>query len=133
MKKIVLILLLLFSTNVFSQEFITDYDFESSINEKHAFGDSENNIVVIEFWAKFNEANAFPDWKEIKGAKYFRVDIASAPNAKKKHRIRMAPTLIVFNNGTKETTFKAGLDLECPVDLEELQEAIKEVQTANKF
>lgn len=133
MKKVIILLLLLVTTNVFSQEFLTDGDFDSSINEKHAFGDSDNNIVVVEFWAKFNEVNAFPDWKDIKGAKYFRVDIASAPNAKKKYRIRMAPTLIIFNNGTKEVTFKAGLDLVCPVDLPELLEAIDEIKTANKF
>mgnify|MGYP004166847237 CR=1 FL=1 len=32
-----------------------------------------------------------------------------------------------------EESFKAGLDLECPVDLEELQEAIEEVKAANAF
>ena len=45
----------------------------------------------------------------------------------------MAPTIIIFNKGIKEETFKAGLDLECPVDLEELQEAVNDVLTADKF
>ncbi len=118
----------------YSQETLKDGNFESKINEKHSFGDDpEFNIVVVEFWAKFNEANAFPDWDKIKGAKYFRVDIADAPATKKKYRIRMAPTLIIFNNGIKEEIFKAGLDLECPVNLSELQESIEEVKTANKY
>tara|TARA_B110000285_G_scaffold35506_1_gene38181 strand:- start:120 stop:281 length:162 start_codon:yes stop_codon:yes gene_type:complete len=52
---------------------------------------------------------------------------------KKKFRVRMAPTLIIFNQGIKEEVFKAGLDLLCPVTLVELVESIEELKTANKF
>tara|TARA_E500000081_G_C6128428_1_gene352177 strand:- start:602 stop:973 length:372 start_codon:yes stop_codon:yes gene_type:complete len=117
----------------FGQEFIDDSNFESKINEKHAFGDNDQNIVVVEFWAKFNEANAFAEWDKVKGVKYFRIDVGTSPVMKKKYRIRMAPTIILFNKGIKEDTWKAGLDLECPVDLSELQEAVEEVKTADKF
>ena len=132
-KNIILFIFLLISYIGHSQEYIDDSNFEDKINEKSAFDDDETNIVVIEFWAKFNEANAFADWDKVEGVKYYRVDIAKAPAAKKKYRIRMAPTIIVFNKGIKEDSWKAGLDLECPVDLEELQEAIEEVKTADKF
>tara|TARA_R110001606_G_scaffold38876_1_gene108206 strand:+ start:265 stop:669 length:405 start_codon:yes stop_codon:yes gene_type:complete len=134
MKNFKLVLLLLLSSlSLYSQDFIDDSNFEKSINQKHAFGDDEFNIVIVEFWAKFNETNAFPDWDKIKGAKYFRVDISKAPQAKKQFRVRMAPTLIIFNQGIKEEVFKAGLDLLCPVTLEELVESIEELKTANKF
>lgn len=133
MKKLFLVLMLLFPLFTFSQEWIDDSNFEDKINHKEAFGDDEVSIVVIEFWAKFNEANAFPDWDKIKGAKYYRVDISKAPEAKKKYRIRMAPTLIVFLDGSKEDDFKAGLDLECPVDLNELQESINDAKKASQF
>ena len=36
-------------------------------------------------------------------------------------------------DGINEESFKAGLDLECPVSLDELQEAIEEVKTAGAF
>ena len=127
------IILIMISFQSFGQEFIDDSNFESKINEKHAFGDNDQNIVVVEFWAKFNEVNAFADWEKVKGVKYFRMDVGTSPLMKKKYRIRMAPTLIVFNKGIKEDTWKAGLDLECPVDLSELQEAVEEVKTADKF
>ena len=45
----------------------------------------------------------------------------------------MAPTLIIFKDGIKETVFKAGLDLMFPVDLNEIQEAVAEVNTSSKF
>ena len=133
MKKLFLVLLLLVPFVSFSQEWIDDSNFEDKINHKEAFGDDENVIVVVEFWAKFNEINAFPDFDKIEGAKYYRVDIAKAPNAKKEHRVRMAPTLIIFSNGVKETSFKAGLDLKCPVSLGELQEAIEDAKQADIF
>ena len=45
----------------------------------------------------------------------------------------MAPTLIIFKDGVKETVFKAGLDLLLPADLEEIQESINEINNASKF
>ena len=45
----------------------------------------------------------------------------------------MAPTLIIFKDGVKEVMFKAGLDLELPADLKEIQEAINEVNAASQF
>ncbi len=133
MKNLIFILLLCLPTLSFTQQYIDDSNFEDKISEKSAFGDDESTIVVIEFWASFNEANAFPDWDKIEGAKYYRVDLAKAPKAKKEYRVRMAPTLIIFKDGINEESFKAGLDLECPVTLEELQDAIEEVKKAGQF
>ena len=130
---LLLLLLLLSPLSIYSQEFIDDSNFEEKINQRHAFGDDEFNIVVIEFYVEFNKQNAFKEWEQLKGIKYFRADMQHAPEMKKKFRVRMAPTLIIFNQGIKEEVFKAGLDLLCPVTLEELTESIKELKTANKF
>jgi len=115
------------------QYWINDSDFENKINEKQAFGDDNNLPVVVEFWAKFNEANCFAEWSKLENAIYYRVNIAEAPEAKKKYRVRMAPTIILFKDGIKETVWKAGLDLELPTTIEEIQESINEVNKASKF
>lgn len=133
MKKLVFIVLLYLPFLSFSQEYIDDSNFDDKISEQSAFGDDESTIVVVEFWAKFNEANAFADWNKVEGVNYYRVDLAKAPSAKKEYRVRMAPTIIIFKDGIKEESFKAGLDLECPVTLDELIEAIEDVKTANQF
>lgn len=117
----------------FSQEWADDSTIDGILNSQNTFGDDETSIVVLEFWAAFNEANAFADWDKLQDVQYFRVDIGKAAKAKKEYRVRMAPTIIIFRNGVAEESFKAGLDLECPVDLEELQEAIEEVKAANAF
>jgi thiol-disulfide isomerase/thioredoxin len=137
MKNILILILIPFlsfsQSDVPDEYWVNDSDFEEKINEHHAFGDDDSKPVVIEFWAKFNEKNCFAEWEQLKDATYYRVNIAEAPEAKKKYRVRMAPTIIIFKGGIKETVFKAGLDLELPADLEEIQEAINEVNTASKF
>ena len=127
------VILLLISFSSFSQEWITDDNFDSKINEKQAFGDNQNLPVIVEFYAKFNDANKFEDWDKLENVIYYRADIAKCPAAKKKYKVRMAPTLIIFKEGIKEIVFKAGLDLMLPADLEEIQESINEVNAASQF
>ena len=127
------IILLLISFNVSAQEWISDDNFDNKINEKQAFGDNQTKPVIVEFYAKFNDANKFKQWSELKDVIYYRADIATCPVAKKKYKVRMAPTLIIFKDGIKETVFRAGLDLMLPVDLNEIQEAVNEVNTASQF
>ena len=130
-----LIFLLLFFTftPTFGQEWVTDDNFDSKINEKQAFGDNQTLPVIVEFYASFNDANKFEDWDKLENVIYYIADIAKCTAAKKKYKVRMAPTLIIFKEGIKEIVFKAGLDLMLPADLNEIQESINEVNTASQF
>ena len=133
------LILLLFSMLAHAQSdvpekyWIDDSNFEDTIGDDNAFGDDNSETIVVEFWAKFNEANCFNEWKQIKDASYYRVDISKAPQAKKKYRVRMVPTVLIFKSGSMEKIFKAGLDLTLPVGLAEIQEAINEINLASNF
>ena len=133
------IIILLVSFYSYSQSdvpveyWIDDSNFEDKINQKSAFGDDELQPVVVEFWAEFNEQNCFAEWDKIENALYYRVDISKAPNAKKKYKVRMAPTVIVFYDGIKQSAFKAGLDLLLPADLADIQEAVDDAAQAGQF
>ena len=127
------LILLLICFNTYGQEWVTDDNFDSKINEKQAFGDDQTKPVVVEFWAEFNDGNKFEDWSKLKDVVYYRADITKCPAAKKKYKVRMVPTIIIFKEGIKEEMFKAGLDLMLPADLSEIQEAVNEVNTASKF
>ena len=139
MKYNFILLLILLTNTIFAQVtvperfWIEDSNFEEKIKEHHVFGDDDKLPIVVEFWAAFNAENCFADWDKIKNAIYYRVDLAKAPIAKKKYKVRMAPTLIIFKEGIKEEIFKAGLDLLLPTNLSEVQEAIDEINTASKF
>jgi len=112
---------------------IDDSNFDKTVRNDNAFGDENDGTIVVEFWAKFNEANCFNEWKQIKNASYYRVDISKAPQAKKKYRVRMVPTVLIFKSGSMEKIFKAGLDLTLPVGLAEIQETINEINLASNF
>ena len=136
MKQLILLLIPFITfaqSDVPEKYWIDDNNFEEKINIKEAFGDDNNKPVVVEFWAKFNEANCFADWDKLENAIYYRVNIADAPAAKKKYKVRMAPTIIIYKDGFKEEVFKAGLDLKLPADLTDVQDAINEVNNASKF
>ena len=136
MKYLILLLLPLISfsqVEVPDEYWLDDSSFDNAIAATSAFGDDNTDTIVIEFWAKFNEANCLAEWKEIEDAKYYRVDIAKAPKAKKEYRIRMAPTILIIKNGSVEKAFKAGLDLLLPTDLAEIQETINEINQASNF
>ena len=134
MKYIILLLIPFLSfaqVDVPEKYWLDDSNFEDVILPG-AFSDNDETIVV-EFWAKFNEANCFSEWNKIEEAKYYRVDIAKAPSTKKEYRIRMAPTILIFKNGVVEESFKAGLDLLLPTNLDEIQDAIHEINAASNF
>ena len=112
---------------------IDDSNFNETVRNDNAFGGENDGTIVVEFWAKFNEANCFNEWKQIKHASYYRVDISKAPQAKKKYRVRMVPTVLIFKSGSMEKIFKAGLDLTLPVGLAEIQETVNEINLASNF
>ena len=134
MKYLLTVLLLLTTTTVLSQEWITDKDFEEKITAGSAFDeDVEDDVIVVEFWAEFNKDNAFPDWEKInnlEGVTYYRCDIATSPQLKKELRIRMAPTLLLYLKGDAYIKFtaRAKLDLLCPVDYDKMVRAIEVVR-----
>jgi hypothetical protein len=127
------LILLLFSLTIYGQDWITDDNFDSKINERSAFGDDQTLPVVVEFWAEFNDGNKFIEWNKLTNVIYYRADISLCPAAKKKYKVRMVPTLVIFKEGIKETIFKAGLDLILPAELNEIQGAIDEINKASVF
>jgi len=124
----------LLSTAAYGQSYLDYNKFEEKVLSKSAFGDDETSIIVIEFWAAFNDANAFQSAGQLKNiSAYYRIDISKYPESKKDYRVRMTPTIIVFKDGEEQEKFKAGLDLLCPVTLDELQETIDDANSASKF
>ena len=91
------------------------------------------SIVVVEFWASFNDANAFRIGTNLKDVKYYRVDISKAPQAKKEHSVRTIPHIIIFKDGEDSKHFKAGIGFTLDATLEEIQEVIDELLQESKF
>ena len=138
MKAFFFILTFFFTLTLTAQDWVTDDNFEKVINGDSGFEDTSADVIVIEFWADFNKQNAFVDWdkiEELDGVKYYRANIAVCPSLKKEFKVRMVPTILIFSGGDAFIKFKAkaGLDLECPVDLPKLVRAIGVVRQEASF
>ena len=88
-----------------------------------AFG----QITVKHFNAGWNEANGV-DWimklKDCKTKSY--VDIGKNPDAQKKHKIAVVPTIIIFKDGEEVARFQDDLSFKMVATREEVQEEIDE-------
>ena len=88
-----------------------------------AFG----QITVKHFNAGWNQANSV-DWimdlKDCNTKGY--VDIAKEPDAQKKYKIAVVPTIIIFKDGEEVARFQADLSFKMVATREEVQEEIDE-------
>jgi len=130
MKKLAIIFILAFglmasstvadssNSNVVETEpkYLTSDTFKKSIN---------TGVVIVEFVASF--AEPFEDWEAIEDGTYYRVDIEKYPDLKKKYKVRVIPTIMVFNNGSKELTYRANIMLELDITAEEIHEDIEDL------
>ena len=95
MKKLILFFLfLLASITVQGQDWLTDKDFEKSIIGNSAFDDLDV-LVVVEFWAEFNDDNSFQDWGKLIGVKYYRADISETNINKESTKIIVLCFLLI--------------------------------------
>ena len=134
MKKFLIVLVFIITSFAsYSQTVITDDNFDNKVSNGDAFGDEDYVITVVEFWASFNDANAFNEWDKLKGCKYYRVDISKSPKAKKEHNVRTIPHIIIFKDGEDSKHFKAGIGFTLDATLEEIQEVIDELLQESKF
>lgn len=136
MKKTLSILLLAFGIMGFAVFATPDNGVNSSdVEPKYLTEDSfdkaiNTGVVVVEFVASF--AEPFGDWQKIEDGEYYRVDIEKYPGLAKKYRVRVVPTIMVFNNGSKELTYRANIMFELEVTADEIHEDIEDL-LSNKF
>lgn len=104
MKKLVITLIvLLFSTNAFSQ------------------------IVVTHFNAAWNEPNKAEWVGNLTDCEITYVDIAKSPELQQKHKVVVVPTIIIFQDGEEVKRYQAGISFKMLATKEELQDKIDEI------
>ena len=88
-------------------------------------GGAFGQIKVIHFNAGWNKDNG-ADWimslKDCNTKSY--VDIAKDPDAQKKYKIAVVPTIIIFKDGEEVARFQADLSFKLLATREEVQEEI---------
>jgi len=115
-----LLLLLLLSTNIVAQEFVTSSSFGSKTSE---------GVVVIEFWARWNKGNEVEFLDDLNGCSSYRVCVRRSADIRDKYKVLSIPTIIVFNNGVEQNRFTPSIMLKLQATKNEVQSIIDEIGT----
>ena len=96
---------------------------ESALN-KHT---KINGIVVVEFWAKWNDKNACSFLKDLEDCNTVRADIGIGTTLQEKYDIEVLPTLVVINNGVEISRFTGNILFQLNVKKQEVQAKIDSI------
>ena len=123
MKKLLLIFLFICFSAYGSVEFLNNSNFNNKISK---------GIVVVEYWAEWNNANKFKELKELKDCTVYRACIAKCNDAASKYNIKAIPTVIIYDNGEEVARFSPNIMLQLEATGKDVQSAIDEI-VLNKF
>ena len=96
---------------------------ESALN-KHT---KTNGIVVIEFWAKWNDKNSCSFLKDLEDCNTVKADIGICTTLQEKYNIDVLPTLVVINNSQEVCRFTGNLLFQLNVKKKEVQAKIDSI------
>ena len=107
----------------FSQDFVTTDNFKNKIAK---------DVVVIEFWADWNQINQFNELNKLKGCNTYRIDIMSSMDVQIDYNVTAIPTIIVFDNGVEKCRFNPNVMFQLEADKKTIQHSVDTI-TLNKF
>ena len=111
----VLMMLFVFGcSTAFGQTFING-DFDEKIAK---------NIVAVEFWADWNQANQFEDLEKLKECEKYRLDIMANADTKAEYNITGIPTIIIFDNGVEKVRFNPNIMFQLDADKKTVQNSV---------
>jgi|TARA_R110002012_G_scaffold8255_6_gene38116 thiol-disulfide isomerase/thioredoxin len=120
MKKFITLIAFLIAAFSFAQgqSLLGTDDFEKEISR---------GIIVVEFWASWNDANS-PEWiTKLKECEVYRVDIGTHMDLQTEFEITSIPTIIIFNNGNVEETFNANIMFQLEAEKKDVQSKVDEI------
>ena len=123
MRKLILALLLICLSAYGSVEYLTNGNFNSKISK---------GIVVVEYWAEWNNANKFKELNQLKDCTVYRACIAKCSDAASEYGIKAIPTVIIYDNGEEIKRFSPNIMLQLEASGIDVQSAIDEI-VLNKF
>ena len=91
-------------------------------------------LVVVEFWATWNEANKvsiLDEWDTF-DAKVYRLNIDLYPKIQADNEVVILPTIIFYDEGEEVKRLQGDMSFTLKVTTEELDEIIEEI-LGNKF
>ena len=99
---------------------LTDENFKKATNR---------GLVVVEFWATWNEANkvsVIDEWDTF-DAKVYRLNIELFPTIQSDNNVVILPTIIFYDEGEEVKRLQGDMSFTLKVTTEQLDEIIEEI------
>ena len=116
-----LVILSLFITSLFcGVRELTDENFEKA---------TTRGLVVVEFWATWNEANkvsVIDEWDSF-DAKVYRLNIDLYPKIQAKNNVVILPTIIFYDDGEEVKRLQGDMSFSLKTSVKELDEIVEEI------
>ena len=125
LKKLLIIFML--CSSLFSEEIreLTNENFEKA---------TARNIVVVEFWATWNEGNKvtlLEEWENF-DVKIYRINIELYPGIQGDNDVVILPTIIFYDDGEEAERIQGDMSFSLKTTIEELDEIVEEI-LSSKF
>ena len=118
MKKYLVLIMIFVTSLCGAQDLLTSDNFKK---------ETSRGIVVVEFWAAWNDANACAWLENLKDCETYRVDIGVHMKLQQEYDISAIPTVIIFNNGNIEEIIKPNIMFQLEADKKEVQGKVDEI------
>ena len=116
-----LLILTMLVTSLFSEvRELTDENFDRAI---------KRGLVVVEFWASWNEANKvtiLDDWDNF-DAKVYRITIDLYPKVQSDNEVVILPTIIIYDDGKEVKRLQGDMSFSLKVTTKQLDKIIDEI------
>ena len=86
-----------------------------------------NGVLVIEFWAKWNDKNSCSFIQDLEDCNIVRADIGICTALQEKYNIEVLPTLVVINNSNEVCRFTGNLLFKLSVSKNQVQAKIDSI------
>ena len=122
-----LFILLMLCSSLFSEDIreLTNENFEKA---------TARNIVVVEFWATWNEGNKvtlLEEWENF-DVKIYRINIELYPGIQSDNDVVILPTIIFYDDGEEAERIQGDMSFSLKTTIEELDEIVEEI-LSSKF
>ena len=122
-----LFILLMLCSSLFSEDIreLTDENFEKA---------TARNLVVVEFWATWNETNKvtlLEEWENF-DVKIYRINIELYPGIQADNDVVILPTIIFYDDGEEAERLQGDMTFSLETTIEELDEIVEEI-LSSKF
>ena len=122
-----LFILLMLCSSLFSEDIreLTNENFEKA---------TARNIVVVEFWASWNEGNKvtlLEEWENF-DVKIYRINIELYPGIQSDNDVVILPTIIFYDDVEEAERIQGDMSFSLKTTIEELDEIVEEI-LSSKF